>query len=266
MSDACEKPSQLIAAIKAAGLDTVEGAFAYEGGEDFVKPGLGHRRRTRIILFDEANESGQSHTLYLKRYGREPFKTRLGRFIATGKLTSVAEAEFANIQAAHAAGIQTMIPVVCGGDSAGRSYLVITNVPGDALERCFEKFLTESDASAVEQFTKDLATLVSKLHSSRLVHRDLYASHIFLDQTPEGPQLYLIDLARLFSPRLRFCRWRVKDLAQLKFSMPAQWVQSYWPAFMDTYLAGASGAACYERAIDRKVAWMSNRARRKAGN
>ncbi len=270
LTDACEKPSQLIAAITAAGLDTVEGAFAYQGGEDFDKPGLGHRRRTRITLFhevdevDESDEAGQSHTLYLKRYGREPLKTRLGRFIATGRFTSAAEAEFANIQSTHAAGIKTMIPVICGADSSGRSYLVVTSVPGDAIERCLEKFLAGSDAPTVAQLTKDLACLVSKLHSGRLVHRDLYASHIFLDQTPEGPQLYLIDLARLFSPRLRFFRWRVKDLAQLKYSMPGKWIDRYWQVFMDTYLKGSSSAGtCYERAIDRKVARMSNRTRRK---
>lgn len=270
LSDACEKPSQLIAAITAAGLDTVEGAFAYQGGEDFDKPGLGHRRRTRITLFyevdeaDKAGQSGQSHTLYLKRYGREPFKTRLGRFIATGRFTSAAEAEFANIKSTRSAGIGTMIPVICGADSLGRSYLVVTSVPGDAIERCFEKFLAGSDAPAIVQFTKDLACLVLKLHSKRLVHRDLYASHIFLEQTSEGPQLYLIDLARLFSPRLRFFRWRVKDLAQLKYSMPGKWIDRYWPVFMDTYLEGSPSAGiCYQRAIDRKVARMSNRTQRK---
>ena len=267
LSDDCKKTSQLTDAIKAAGLDTVEGAFAYEGGEDFDKPGLGHRRRTRIIIFDEADEadkSGQSHTLYLKRYGREPLKTRLGRFMATGKFTSAAETEFANIKAARAAGIATMIPVVCGADSSGRSYIVVTNVPGEALERCIDDYLAVSDVPAVEKFTKDLATLVSKLHGHRLAHRDLYACHVFLDLTPQGPQLYLIDLARLFSPRIRFFRWRVKDLAQLKFSMPDKWIEKYWPLFLDIYLAGSQPIrACYEKAIARKVTWMENRTRRK---
>ena len=260
----CDRSEELglAGAVEAAGLDTVAGAFAYEGGDDFDKPGLGHRRRTRITL---ADKTGRPQELYLKRYGPEPIKTRFDRLIKGGGLATAAEVEFPNIVLAAKAGVATMEPVICGADKTGRSYLVVTAVPGDAMERCFDQFLAESDAAAVECVTNYLAEFVGKFHGAGAVHRDLYASHVFLHADSEGPELYLIDLARVFRPRLRRFRWQVKDLAQLKYSMPPAWVDSYWPLFMDTYLADRPGGESkWSAAIDRKVASMVRRAERKA--
>ena len=147
-----------------------------------------------------------------------------------------------------------------------RSYLVVAAVAGEALERCFDDFLARNadNEAALAAFNAALIQLVARLHSAGLVHRDLYASHVFLEDTPTGPKLYLIDLARVFKPRWRRFRWRVKDLAQLKYSMPSKWAEHHWREFLEMYLARIGGwPRRWARAIDRKVAAMRRRRRRK---
>ncbi|MDP6544956.1 MAG: lipopolysaccharide kinase InaA family protein [Phycisphaerae bacterium] len=258
----CEN-SELTELLIGARLDTVDGAFAYGGGEDLVKPGLGTRRRTRIELDDRV--------LYLKRYGPERFGDRWRRFMTYGR-SSPASVEFENIRAAQRCGVATMDAVAFGhemgfgGLFARRSYLVVTAVEGDAIERCGSEFLAAgSDGDGARRLTDKLARLVGTLHGAGFVHRDLYASHVFLHDSPDGVSLYLIDLARMFAPRWRAFRWRVKDLAQLKYSMPAVWVQDHWDEFLGAYLDICGGnAERYSRAVDRKAASIRRRAERKA--
>ena len=149
---------------------------------------------------------------------------------------------------------------------ASRSYIIVSAVPGRSLESCFEEFLARhADApGAIEEFTVRLAEFVKRFHDSGLTHRDLYASHIFLDETAEGPRLYLIDLARVFRPWWRRFRWRVKDLAELKYSLPDRWVRAHWEGFLAAYVARIGGRARkWAGAIDRRVARMRRRSRRR---
>ena len=266
MTVRCSENSELAELLTGAGLDTVDGAFAYGGGQDLSKRGLGTRRRTRIEL---TAPDGETHVLYLKRYGPERFVDRWRRFMTYGRC-SPASVEFENIRAAQRCGVATMDAIAFGQEmgfgnlSARRSYLVVTAVPGDAIERCGEEFLAaHAGDDGARRLTDELARLVAAFHAGRFVHRDLYASHVFLHDTPDGLSLYLIDLARMFAPRWRLFRWRVKDLAQLKYSMPESWVQSHWDEFLGTYLDSCGGGEGYSRAIDCKVASIRRRAQRR---
>lgn len=259
----------LLTALRQNRLDTVAGAFAYGGGTDLHKAGLGHRRRTRIEISDLA---GNTRVLYLKRYGPERLMTAIGRWSEHGRRVSPAGVEFDNINAARSAGIPTMEAVACGEEfsliGAKRSFLLATEVPGDALERCFEDFLDRNADTPREVIavTGKLAGLVAALHRAGYVHRDLYASHVFMDESPPRPELYVIDLARMFRPRRRTFRWRVKDLAQLKYSMPPRWLESHWEGFLKVYFNGAAAdepVEVWTQAIDAKVAWMRARSERK---
>ena len=257
----------LRAALRREGLDSVEGAFAYDGGEDLRKPGLGRRRRTRLRV---AEPGGRTHVLYLKRYGAQSVGAALRRWVAHGRRRSAGRIEYENIRAARAAGVATMEAVCCGEEpcvlGARRSYLIVTAVPGDALERCFEGFLRRhAGDGAAAAVTKRLARLVRSLHDAGHVHRDLYASHVFLDEAGGRPRVYLIDLARMFSPRWRRFRWYVKDLAQLKYSMPPGWVAAFWQTFLGEYLPGVGprGRRAVGEAVDRKVASIRRRAERR---
>ena len=267
MTVRCSENSELAELLTGAGLDTVDGAFAYGGGQDLSKRGLGTRRRTRIEL---TAPDGETHVLYLKRYGPERFGDRWRRFMTYGR-SSPAGVEFENIRAARHCGVATMDAIAFGQEmgfgnlSARRSYLVVTAVPGDAIERCGEEFLTaHAGDDGARRLTDELARGVAALHGAGFVHRDLYASHVFLHESPGGLSLYLIDLARMFAPRWRLFRWRAKDLAQLKYSMPESWVQSHWDEFLGIYLdsCGRSGEGC-SRAIDRKVVSIRRRAQRR---
>ena len=259
----------VIETIRKASLDSVAGAFAYHGGEDLNKPNLRTRKRTRLTLTDC---DGCEHELYMKRYGPERLGERIRRVLTYGPRKSPAVVEFENIVAARQAGVNTMQAITSGQDialfalSASRSFIIVTSVRGEALERCGEDFLSRHDDDAkTEELTAKLADIVRKFHQSGYVHRDLYAAHVFLDETQNGLTLYLIDLARMFRPRWRKFRWRVKDLAQLKYSMPPQWVQKYWDKFLADYLADASPRDIkrYNDAIDGKVESISRRQQRK---
>ena len=69
----------------------------------------------------------------------------------------------------------------------------------------------------------------------------------------------------MFAPRWRASRWRVKDLAQLRFSMPPQWVAQHWEAFLRQYLerTGWPAAGRYNRAVERKAGAIARRWARK---
>lgn len=259
----------LLAALRRERLDSVEGAFAYGGGDDLVKPGLGHRRRTRLTLTDAA---GGRHELYLKRYHREALPARLRRWWTYGIRTSPAEVEFDNIEAIRAAGVGTMQAVACGSEwgtlDARRSYLLVTAVPGRKLDDIVWNFV-ELNADRPEgmwTFTLSLAAAVRRFHEAGFVHRDMYACHVFLDESSGAMQWRLIDVARVFAPRWRRVRWRVKDLAQLVYSMPrSRWTEPYWPGFLRAYLGDADErtARRWDRLVQRKVAAMRRRNWRK---
>jgi len=248
----CDGP--LLEAIRADRLDTIDGAFAYQGGELLTKPGLVGRRRRRLTVTDP---SGVTHTLYLKCYDRR----------------GPAAAELAAIDAVRAAGVETMTPLACGEDASesGRSFLLVTAVEGDALERCGEDFLARNAGpdgrERIAALTRQLAELVGRLHAAGLAHRDLYASHVFLAEADGEIQLSLIDLARVFRPRWRLRRWRVKDVAQLKYSMPPAWVGASWPAFMEGYAQalGRPLSKSFDATVDAKVAEMTRRHERREG-
>ena len=237
-------------------LDTLDGAFAYAGGTDLDKPGLGHRRRTRVVLTDD---DGAEHVAFLKRYAAEPLCRRLGRRL-TGR-PGPARAEQRNIEAVRAAGVNTMHALACDEDTGllgpRRGFLVASAVPGESLERGGGQTLLRrlDDTPWVERFTSALSQTAAKLHAAGLFHRDFYACHIFLDNADEEPRLYLIDLARVFRPCCRRFRWRVKDLAQLLYSMPPAWTDDWWGAFLNRYAQTQPGvnASRLARAIAAKA-------------
>jgi hypothetical protein len=267
MTDPAPGNSELVELLASAGLDTVEGAFAYGGGEDLVKPGLGTRRRTRIEL---TAPDGAVHVFYLKRYGPERWGDRWKRFITYGRC-SPASVEFNNIRAAQRCGVSTMDALAFGhemgfaGLAGRRSYLVVSSVPGDAIERCGIDFLVAHGSKGAHSLTEALARQVAALHGGGFVHRDMYAAHVFLHELPDDISLYLIDLARVFAPRWRKFRWRVKDLAQLKYSMPEAWINNHWDEFLCLYLDICGGARDrYFRAIDSKTASIRRQTQRRA--
>ena len=241
----------LVAAMRQLKLDTLEGAFAYGGGDDLAKPGLGHRRRTRIVI---PGRDARQHVVFLKRYLRDALLSRLRRWWTYGPGRSPAAVEADNIRRVRQAGV-TDIEALAWGQDRRRSYVVMSQAPGQSLELCGPAFL-EAQPHRAGELTAKLAELARRLHGAGLVHRDLYACHVFLDDTPTGLELGLIDLARVFRPRWRTFRWRVKDLAQLNYSMPPAWVRQEWERFLELYCGQTISRERLRHAIDRKAARM----------
>ncbi len=266
-----QQDASLAEAIRRAGLDNLQGAFDFSGGQDLDKPGLGCRRRTRLHLTDS---TGADHLLYMKRYNAMDRAGLVRARLSGQRQGSQAWLEMRNIQAVRDAGVPTM-QVLAWGQQPPRSYILVTSVPGEAVERCGNAFFARygQDMTVCDAFTWQLANMASRLHQAGLFHRDFYASHVFLEIRDELPHLYLIDLARIIAPRFRRFRWVVKDLAQLKYSMPDRWVNGYWEGFLQRYLEHPSGPGLrrLQRAIDRKVQRMTRhdvrrRARRIKGS
>ncbi|MBN1553541.1 MAG: hypothetical protein JXA11_02260 [Phycisphaerae bacterium] len=243
-------------------LETVRGAFAFLGGEDLVKPGLGRRRRTRLRVHDAEKRCWE---MYLKRYDAPGLLNRLGKFLTGRRGDCPARREFEAAKHLREAFVPAMRPIVWGAEPGAlgvkRSYVIVSAVPGDAMERIGEEFLQKhlQNPEVIENFTDELIQLIHRMHQMGYVHRDLYASHIFLHDHEGNLRLYLIDLARAFRPRRRVFRWRVKDLAQLKYSMPWMWVKLYWSRFLHGYLAGADKEEYndWDAAVDAKVRRMA---------
>ena len=78
--------------------------------------------------------------------------------------------------------------------------------------------------------------------------------------------LYLIDLARMFRPRWRTFRWRVKDLAQLHYSLPVNWRGRWWETLLKAYLGedAPGGLERWRGAVENKSNWIARRAARHA--
>ncbi|NLW86183.1 MAG: hypothetical protein GXY38_04865 [Planctomycetes bacterium] len=235
-------------------LDSLDGALAFEAGSDLDKPGLGHRRRTKAQFTDD---DGGTHVFFIKRYGKERLRDRLKRRLEGGKASGPAGIEYANIVAANKLGV-TRMRAVAWGQSRDAGYLVVSAVAGEALSRQDDEFWRKQnqDAAAASVLGGELASLAWRLHEGGYCHRDMYACHIFLCGPSEsGNDLSLIDLARMFRPRWRKRRWRVKDLAELHSSLPTEWLARYWDGFLDRYTAlSADDKTKLGRAVERKSA------------
>ncbi|MFA6133865.1 MAG: lipopolysaccharide kinase InaA family protein [Phycisphaerae bacterium] len=257
-------PADMLEVIRRNNLDTVASAFSYAQARDLTRAGLGHRRYFRIELTDG---QGRPLVLYMKRYEREPLAWRLRRLLTYGPGQSPASVEMECVRSANQANLPTIQHAYYQEErdllGVRRSYILLSAVPGVALEHCFAEFMDRnaSRPEVLEDFTRRLAELVAALHRSGYVHRDLYASHIYLDDPDGAMRLSLIDVARMFRPRCCVFRWRVKDLAQLKYSMPPAWIERHWDAFFQDYLrlVGISNGRRYAAAVTRKVAKMRRR-------
>jgi len=214
------------------GLTGFRSVFAYDRGERLDKPNLGPwRQRWRILL----NEfGGRQRVLYLKRYDRPPFREQLRRILTCHPRHGTGWWEWRNMRRVAAAGVPTATPVAFGERMRGwferQSFIVTEAIDGQSLERWVPEHLGPNGDvgwSARRQLVCDLALLVRTLHEARLVHRDLYLSHVYLSHNRDGrPALRLIDLQRVFRPRWRWRRWQVKDLAALNYSTPGPCVPS----------------------------------------
>jgi hypothetical protein len=202
------------------GMTSVDGVFAFDQGHELVKANIASfRSRTAFDTSDPAS------TLFLKRYDQAPRILQLKNWLQGRKRRSNSMIELEPIVRLAAQGIGVPRPVAHGQTWHGlfetRSFLATEKIPNaQSLEKqlppCFAS-KRQIHLKAQRDFLRTLAQFVRRFHDLGYRHRDLYLSHIFRNLQGE---LFLIDLARAFQPRLRQARFLSKDLAQLYFSLP----------------------------------------------
>jgi len=191
-------------------------------GEPLSKPGLGKRYRARLVASRESDD----HILYLKRYQSERFGSRAKRWFEDASFNTPAHRDVQVASALAQHGISVPETVAWGYERSlgrrARSFVVSRAVPGDAIDRTLHQspFLAK-DLEAFQRkrrLVRELALLARKFHELGWCHRDFYLCHVFVHWVEATPRLSLIDLQRVFRPRWRVWRWRIKDLAQLNYS------------------------------------------------
>ncbi|MBN1344106.1 MAG: hypothetical protein JXQ73_15580 [Phycisphaerae bacterium] len=213
-----------------SGLVSFGSVFRLNVGERLDKANIGSwRERWRLDLEDY---QGSRRTLYLKRYQSPPLGEQLKRIFFRRAKRASAWWEWQRIRNLAAEGIGVPTPVGYGQKMRGfverRSFLVTEAIPGESLERWVPRHLGpdgDVDWRTRRKLVGQLALLIRLLHEKKWAHRDLYLSHIFISHNADGQAVFrLIDLQRLFRPRWRWRRWRIKDLAALHYSTPAECV------------------------------------------
>ncbi len=206
-----------LAALRELGLDTVDGAVAFRGGEKVRV--AGHRHTFRL-------EAG-GEVFYLKVHYRAHWQHRwLGWVLRT---RSPARCEWDNLRAMRRAwfDVAEMVAVGDAPIAPGRacpSFLVLREVPGKQLDQLLEPGWEGLGGlpgpEARSRVIRDVAGMVRRLHANGFYHRDLYLAHLIVTEDERWGRPFLIDLQRVeqrFPPRRR---WLVKDLAAMAYSAP----------------------------------------------
>lgn len=129
---------------------------------------------------------------------------------------------------------------VCWAQAEGRSVVVSLEVAGRPLDALLREAVHDgSQAAAAAYCSEVVAPLVRRLHDSGLFHRDLYWNHLYAESLT-GSEPRLIDVERVFRPRWRIARWRIKDLAALLSSTPPEFSRTAQLRFLRSYLTGVS--------------------------
>ena len=205
--------------LSANGLTCLDALFSVRGVRTFHKPGLPRwRERIRLELPDS---DGRLRAFYLKRYTSPPVGGQLQRILAGRPMHGTAWVEWDRMCTLAAHGVRVPQPVAFGEDRLGpwerRSAVVMAELPGESLER----WVIRNPRRVPREWRDTLARFVARFHGNGFVHRDLYLSHVFIENTGgDAPAFGLIDLQRVFQPRWCLTRWIIKDLAALNFSTP----------------------------------------------
>ncbi|MFQ5490181.1 MAG: lipopolysaccharide kinase InaA family protein [Phycisphaerae bacterium] len=201
--------------LAAAGVRSAEDLLDRLEGERLDKPSLpSWRQRLRVEL------PGLGRC-YLKRYAQPPAGVQLRRLASGGLGRSTAAMEWGRIQQLERAGIGTLNGLAMAQRMVGPwervSAVLLAELGGASLE----SYAVRHSQRVAKQMIAALADFVGRFHGAGWVHRDLYLCHVFVEWQDAEPSFRLIDLARMFRPRFRGRRWRVKDLAALNYSTPA---------------------------------------------
>jgi len=205
------------------GLTSIDAVFSFNKGKD---PGGSALPKYRNRLQFEI--SNPAKTLFLKRYDRAGTLSQIKNCFWHNSRKSMMSCDLDPAQSLALAGINTA-KVVCYGEQWGiffekRSFIITEKIPDaepleERLPNCFEGQLTAGKLREQRAFIVQIGQFARKFHNTGCRHRDFYLAHIFYS---DKGTFHLIDLQRVFRPRLLAERFRVKDIAQLYYSAPGR--------------------------------------------
>ena len=247
--------------LRANGLDTFEKIMAAES-DHFARRFPG-RNTVRMEL---KSSDGGTGAIYLKRYEPEYLSSWdfFLRAIRWPNADDESGREWRGLHALRAQGFNTATPIAAGQKKSGgvvtRSFVMTEEIrggtPGDSYCRGL-------DTAERRQFFAELAVLARRFHDAGFAHRDFYLCHFFVVPRERSREIFLIDLQRVFQPRLFRERWLVKDLGSLAYSaLNAGATEADVLHFVKTYL-GENGSLVSEKRLVvkmlRRVAWLQTR-------
>ncbi len=224
ISKSCFIDSDYKAAFSELGLTSIDAVFSFSSGRNLAKNNLA-RYRTRL----QFEIDSPAVTVFLKRYDRPPILVQLRSWLSAHRRVSCGVFGFGAASELAAAGINTP-KTLFYGEQWGvffekRSFIITEKIPNaESLERQLPDFFkgptTDKKLKLRRSFITQFAVFIRRFHDTGYRHRDLYFSHIFYSNESD---FYLIDLARAFKPIVFSRRFRIKDIAQLYYSAPAQY-------------------------------------------
>lgn len=209
------------------GLGDVRAVMDFRGGS--LSKEQGPRSVTRFTLPDGEGEKA----FFLKRHHHPSFGEQIRELFRQGSFLSGGRKEWENIRRIRQLGISTVDPVGFGERREWgwevESFLISLELKEacrltEFIPKHLSPPLNFALLSRKRLLLRKLALLARRMHEAAFFHRDFYLGHLFV-KSLEGDEmeLCLMDLQRIFSPRWRIGRWRIKDLASLNFSAPRGW-------------------------------------------
>lgn len=205
------------------GLISIEAIFSFGTGRNLTKNNLAEYR-TRL----QFEIGSPCRTLFLKRYDRPPILVQLKNWLTHRHRAGTMSYDLDPAANLAAAGINAPKTVAYGQEWGllfeKRSFIIAEKIPrAESLEHklppCFYAPATTQNLSRRRYFIRQLARFARKFHQTGYRHRDFYFAHIFHS---EDGSFSLIDLQRVFKPKLFAERFRIKDIAQLYYSAPGR--------------------------------------------
>ena len=197
--------------------------------------------------------------------GRGPLACYLKRhWTAHGPDPGVVEAEAAAECERHGVPVLKVAAHGAGDDGRGGrvSFFLSEAVPGVPADDFWPG--VAGDRVRAERTIDALADAARRLHAAGLFHRDLYWCHFFVHEVGDKLTCRLIDLQRIVRPRWP-TRWRLKDVAQFRFSTPAGVGDDLMRRWLRVYCGGRVGLRqrLWWRAVGVRAALYARRERRR---
>jgi heptose I phosphotransferase len=179
-------------------------------------------------------QSSRDTQVYLKRHtvGKMGQRTRVRRQTGNRRL-SPGPKEFDNICSFRKHGLATVVPIAAGEKRSspdGIESFILTEdfspyVQLEALQRDEPGFfMGEAGVSRKETLLTEIAQLAGRMHCAGFNHRDFNATHILLlyKSGSDTPRLALFDLERVEVGGRCRCRWPIKSIARLNYTLPEE--------------------------------------------